>query len=56
MNARCDCISCEYEEKKSTEDPCRRCYHDSEYQYGGKECNSYPQRKRKDGWQDNGTA
>lgn len=56
MNLRCDCLSCKYEKQQSTEDPCYRCYNDSEYIYDGKEYNNYPQSKRKDGGQDDGAA
>lgn len=41
MNLRCDCISCKYETQKSTEDPCYRCYNDSEYVYDGTDYNGY---------------
>lgn len=52
MNLRCDCISCKYEKQKSTEDPCCRCYNDSEYVYDGKEYNNFPRSKDKNGGQD----
>ena len=45
MNLRCDCISCKYENQKSTEDPCYRCYNDSEYVYTG-----FVQKWEKDHW------
>lgn len=47
MNPRCDCISCKYEKQKSTEDPCYRCYNNSEYVYDDKEYSNYPQSKGK---------
>ena len=56
MNLRCSCISCKYEKQKSTEDPCYRCYNDSEYVYSGKEYNNFPQSKDKDGGKDDGAA
>lgn len=51
MNFRCSCLSCKYEKQKSTEDPCYRCYNDSEYVYDGKEYNNFPQSEDREGVQ-----